>query len=181
METVTCVNKFPKVLHSSTRNVPPSKMNLLSPRNYQGLIDLFDGRVSPVMDLDYDLYCSFHTPEILQKKMRLLSECGFKRVYIVAPPPGNPDYSTRIAPQDGPPNYLRQSRNSFGKKDPLEVAVHSSKAFGMKVFIIMKPYEQGGAFTVPHGFDPPCNRNWIKTLSGRAVGVDPFILEHPEF
>jgi len=132
------------------------------------------------MDLDHDLFCALHTPNILNQKIRLLAKCGFKRLYIVAPPPGQPDYAVRIAPQDGPPNFLRQSRAALGD-DPLRLAMKYAKAAGFEVFIVFKPYEGGGVFTVPHGFVPPCGRNWLETLGGRAVGLDPFIIEHPEF
>ena len=57
-------------------------------------------KLDPVMDLDYDLSCAPHTPEILEKKIRMLAEHGFERLHIVAPPPGNPDYShaARVVP-----------------------------------------------------------------------------------
>ncbi|MEN6384825.1 MAG: hypothetical protein ABFD79_06470 [Phycisphaerales bacterium] len=139
----------------------------------------YEGQVAPIMDLDHDMFCYFHNRELLKQKIQLIANCGFKRFYIIASPPGNPDYSTRIAPQDGPPNFLRQSREAIGD-DPLAVAISFAKAAGMEVFVQYKPYEGGGTFTVPHGFVPPCNRNWIETLGGRAVGVDPFTLEHPE-
>jgi len=167
--------------YSSLRTeTPQARTPYTSPRNYGELLERFSGCVAPVMDLDYDLYCAFHTREILERKIRLLAECGFRRIYIVAPPPGNPDYSIRVAPQDGPPNFLRQSRAALGD-DPLRLAVDFAKHAGLKVFIIIKPYEGGGAYTIPHGKEPPCNRNWMETLGGRAVGLDPFIIEHPEF
>jgi hypothetical protein len=130
------------------------------------------------MDLDHDLCCYFHNSELLEQKIRLIADCGFKRFYIIAPPPGEPDYSVRIVPQDST-NFLRQSRAAVGK-DPLRQAIAFAKKTGMEVFVQFKPYEGGGAFTVPHNFVPPCGRNWIETLGGRAVGVDPFAVEHPE-
>ncbi len=134
------------------------------------------------MDLDYDLSCAPHTPEILEKKIRMLAEHGFERLHIVAPPPGNPDYShaARVVPENGPPNFLRQSRAAF-KEEPLKLAVDFAKKAGLKVIIVFKPYEGGGAFTIPHNTLPPCGQNYMETLGGRAVGLDPFIVEHPEF
>ena len=134
--------------------------------------------VAPVMDLDHDLACYFHTPDLLKRKMDLLSDCGFKRLYVVAPPPGDPDYSTRLLP-DNRGNFLRLSRENLCD-DPLKMAITYAKEAGMEAFVVFKPYEGGGTFSVPHNVDPPLNRNWIETLSGRAVGLDPFILEHPE-
>ena len=142
------------------------------------ILNGFSRDTAPVMDLDYDLYCSFHTPEILRRKVELLAEAGFKRLYVIAPPPGQPDYTTRIIPEDGPPNYLRQSRAALGG-DPLDMVCEYAKDSGLELWITMKPYEGGGGHTVPHGFEPPCNRNWLETLGGRAVGLDPFLIEHP--
>ena len=139
-------------------------------------------KLDPVMDLDYDLSCAFHTPEILKQKIDLLAKHGFKRLHIVAPPPGNPDYShaARVLPKDGPPNFLRQSRNAF-TEDPLKVAIDSAKNAGLETIIVFKPYEGGGVFTVPHNVEPPCECNYLPTLGGRAVGLDPFVVKHPEF
>jgi hypothetical protein len=142
----------------------------------------FSGAIAPVMDLDYDLSCSYHTPELLKKKINLLAENGFEKLHIVAPPPGNADYSyaAQVVPEDGPPNFLRQSRRSFSD-DPLKVAVQYAKESNLNVIVVFKPYEGGGVFTVPHNVEPPCNRNCLETLGGRAVGLDPFIVENPEF
>jgi hypothetical protein len=138
----------------------------------------YTGQVAAVMDLDYDLICYYHTPELLKQKMQLLANCGFKRIYIVATPPGDPDYVISTTP-NRKGIFLEKSRKALDN-DPLHLAVKYSKDAGMEVFIQFKPYEGGGSFTVPHGFIPPCNRNWIKTIGGRAVGVDPFIIKHPE-
>ena len=143
------------------------------------ILNNFPGESAPVMDLDYDLFCSLHTPEILRRKVELLAEAGFKRLYVTAPPPGQPDYTTRIIPADGPPNYLRQSRAALGG-DPLDMVCEYAKAANLELWITMKPYEGGGGRTIPHGMVPPCNRNWMETLGGRAVGLDPFLIEHPE-
>lgn len=134
------------------------------------------------MDLDYDLSCAFHTPEILEQKINLLAKHDFKRLHIVAPPPGGPDYShaARLLPEDGPPNFLRQSRETFSEA-PLKQAIKFAKNAGFEVIIVFKPYEGGGVFTIPHKAEPPCNRNHMETLGGSAVGIDPFIVAHPEF
>ena len=139
-------------------------------------------KTAPVMDLDYDLSCAFHTPEILEQKINLLAKHGFKRLHIVAPPPGGSDYShaARVLPEDGPPNFLRQSRETFSG-DPLKQAVKLAKAAGLEVIVVFKPYEGGGAFTIPHGIMPDCGQNYMETLGGCAVGLDPFIVAHPEF
>ncbi len=142
----------------------------------------FSKDLSPVMDLDYDLCCAFHTPEILERKIKMLAEHGFERLHIVAPPPGNPDYShaVRILPEDGPPNFLRQSREIFSDT-PLKQAVIFAQKAGLEVIIVFKPYEGGGVFTIPHDTAPPCNRNYLETIGGRSVGLEPFIVDHPDF
>ena len=142
----------------------------------------FSKKLSPVMDLDYDLSCAFHTQEILEAKLRMLADHGFKRLHIVAPPPGNPDYSHAacLLPEDGPPNFLRQSRAAI-KNDPLEILISYAKKIGLEVIVVFKPYEGGGVFTIPHGALPDCGQNYMETLGGRAVGLDPFTVAHPEF
>jgi hypothetical protein len=142
----------------------------------------YSKKLAPVMDLDYDLSCSFHTPELLEKKIKLLAEHGFERLHIVAPPSGNPDYShaARELPENGPPNFLRQSRKAMGD-NPLGQAVKFAKRAGLEVIIVFKPYEGGGPFTIPHNAEPHCGLNYIEILGGRAVGLDPFIIDHPEY
>lgn len=135
--------------------------------------------VSAVMDLDYDLICYLHTQEHLQAKMQLLAECGFKRLYIVAPPMGDADYSAPAMPEDGPPNFLRQSRELLDG-EPLRYAITYAKQAGLEVFVQFKPYEGGGVYTIPHGMTPPMDRNALETLGGQAVGLDPFLVEHPQ-
>ena len=140
-------------------------------RNYTGV-------AAPVMDLDYDFMCYKHTPETLADKMRLLADCGFKRIYIVAPPPGRVDYSSRINPNNKN-NHLLENQKRFGD-DALRTAVSLAKEVGLEVFVQYKPYEGGGVFTVPKGFTPPAGRNWMESLGGRAIALDPFLLKHPE-
>jgi len=53
----------------------------------------FKGKIAPVMDLDYDLSCSFHKPETLRRKFQTLAGLGFKSINIVVPPHDNPDYT----------------------------------------------------------------------------------------
>jgi hypothetical protein len=153
-----------------------TKVNSMLHNNY------FSKKLTPVMDLDYDLSCAFHTPEILENKIKMLAEHGFKRLHIVAPPPGNPDYShaARLLPEDGPTNFLRQSRVALGD-NPLKLAIRFAKCADLEVIVVFKPYEGGGVFTIPHGAIPDCGQNYMETLGGRAIGLDPFIVEHPEF
>jgi hypothetical protein len=141
------------------------------------LLQGYSRPVHIVMDLDYDMICFPLTPGILAAKMRFLAEQGFRRIYIVAPPPGGTDYSVSIAPWLKN-NHLEASRKNLG--EPLKVAVQAAKEAGMEVFVQFKPYEGGGTHTVPHGVTPPSGRNWLECVGGRAVGLDPFLVAHPE-
>lgn len=134
------------------------------------------------MDLDYDLSCAFHTPELLERKIRMLAAHDFETLHIVAPPPGNPEYSHAVREWHGEDsrNFLRRSREALGG-NPLRLAVEYAKLAGLEVIIEFKPYEGGGVFTVPHGEIPHGGQNFMETLGGRAVGLDPFILENPSF
>ncbi len=141
------------------------------------LLKGYSGNVHVVMDLDYDMICFPLTREILAAKMRFLAEHGFRRIYIVAPPPDGTDYSVSIAPWLKH-IHLETSRHNIS--EPLKFAVQDAKAAGMEVFVQFKPYEGGGTRTVPHGVEPPSGRNWLECLGGRAVGLDPFIVGHPD-
>ena len=151
---------------------------LLTPQTGRGVIlQNYTNDVSAVMDLDHDLASFFHTRDMLKRKMELLADSGINRLYIIAPPPGDPDYATRVVP-DNNVNFLRQSREELGD-DPLKLAITYAKQAGLEVFVQLKPYEGGGSWSVPRDFIPPLDRNWIDAISGRAVGLDPFLLSHP--
>ncbi len=143
----------------------------------------FKGKIAPVMDLDYDLSCSFHTRETLKRKFKLLAECGFKSINIVAPSPDNVDYTyaARISflpLEDNNQNHLAESRTQF--ENPMREAVSSAKLAGLKVNAIFKPYEGGGFFTIPvgHHFQPARPQN---ACLGGSTNVASFIKEHPEW
>jgi hypothetical protein len=140
----------------------------------------FCGEMAPVLDLDYDLSCALHTQEILNRKIRLLSELGFKRIYIISPPPDEPDYSHAVRLNVYPPeknNFLTQSRQNL--EAPMEQAIRLAKEANLEVFGVFKPYEGGGAFTVPRGHHPLPARPTVECLGG-VTGVSSFLAAHPE-
>lgn len=140
--------------------------------------------LSAVMDLDYDLSCAPHTPELLRRKFALLAEHGLETVYIVAPPDGKANYSSAAfeTPPGDDANFIRVSRAAFGAIDPLTAAIQYAKEAGLRVAVEFKPYEGGGNVTIPHETDTPqIGHNALPTLGGLSVGVEPFIFEHPEF
>ena len=140
----------------------------------------FKGKIVPVMDLTYDLSCSFHKPETLKKKFRALAELGFKSINIVAPA-GNVDCTNagRISflPENDN-NHLADSCAQF--KNPFKDAVALAKQAGLKVYAIFKPYEGGGVFTVPKGHHLFPGRSQVKCLGG-TTQVAPFITRHPKW
>lgn len=142
----------------------------------------FKGKIAPVMDLDYDLSCSFHTRETLRLKFQMLADRGFKSVSIVVPP-GNVDYTQAgrisfLPPEDNSENHLAESRAQF--ENPMKEAVAFAKQSGLRVNAIFKPYEGGGFFTIPvgHHLVPP--RAQIACLGGGA-NVASFIADHPNW
>lgn len=143
-----------------------------------------DKTLLAVMDLDYDLSCALHTPELLRRKFALLAEHGLETIYIVAPPDGKANYSSAAfeTPPGDDANFIRASRTNFGATDPLAAAIQYAKAAGLRVMVEFKPYEGGGNVTIPHGADASqIGHNALPTLGGLSVGVEPFIFDHPEF
>lgn len=138
----------------------------------------YTGQTFAVMDLDYDLMSYVHTRDTMRRKMQLLAQCGFKRIYILAIPPVGADYAIPAYP--GRKGIHRDECYANMDGNPLKYAVQYAKEAGMETIVQFKPYEGGGIFTVPHGFVPPCDRNWLETLGGRAVGVDNFFIKHPD-
>ena len=138
----------------------------------------FPRAVHAVMDLDYDMVCHPLTKQVLAAKMRCLAECGFRRIYIVAPPPGAVDYSVPMA-ANRKGIYLEQSKKNLDGT-PLRYAIRFAKEAGLEAYVEFKPYEGGGSYTIPHGAIPPLQRNFLDCLSGRAVALDDFLIQHPE-
>ncbi len=148
----------------------------------------FKGKIAPVMDLDYDLSCSFHTRETLKRKFQLLAGCGFKSINIVAPPPDNVDYTQAgrisfipLKDEINNPmaeNHLAESRAQI--ENPMKEAVAFAKQAGLKVNAIFKPYEGGGYFTIPAGHHLQPARSQVSCLGG-AANVASFIAGHPDW
>jgi len=142
------------------------------------LLQDFPRTVHAVMDLDYDLLCFPLTKQVLAAKMRFLAECGFRRLYIVAPPPGAVDYSVPMnANRKG--IFLEQSKKNLDGT-PLKYAIQFAKEAGLETYVEFKPYEGGGSYSIPHGATPPLQRNFLDCLGGRAVALDDFLIQHPE-
>lgn len=144
----------------------------------------FKGKISPVMDLDYDLSCNLHTPETLKKKFQLLAKCGFKSINIVDPPIDDTEYahSTKInfiPKKDNDERFLTRSMSHF-KGNKMRTAVKLAKASGLKVNAIFKPYEGGGCFTAPKGHKLIPERPQVDCLGG-CTSVTSFIAKHPEY
>ena len=140
-----------------------------------------DRKLLPVLDLDYNLSCAFHTPELLRQELQMLSEHGFDCIHIVAPPDGTANYSPATFLNPACDSIFARSRAAFGDRDPLEWALQCAVQAGLEVIVEFKPYEGGGNLILPRGTRIPEDMAAFDTLGGTAAGVEPFIAEHPEF
>jgi hypothetical protein len=142
--------------------------------------ECFSRDLAAVLDIDYDLECGPHTPELIAQKMQILAGLGFKRVQLVIPPPGFPNYNaSSIFLNDDPEAHFHlQSVLNVG--DPVFHYINEAHKAGMKAFAVIKPYEGGGSYTLPHGRRPLIPRNCLEQLGGNAFGFDNFIARNPE-
>jgi len=143
---------------------------------------LFSGDLAPVMDLWPEMCAAPHTPETFGRKVAMLSELGFRRVYFVVPPPGYPMFSSPwldvLPPDNDSGHFGLESIIKSG--DACLATTIEAHRHGMEAFAILKPYEGGGGYTIPHGWRPPLPRNCITQLGGEGVGYDTFVAAHPE-
>ena len=133
-----------------------------------------------VLDIDYDLECGPHTPELIDSKMKLLAELGFKRVQLIIPPPGFPNYNASSIFLNNDPEAHFHLQSVLNVGDPVFHYIKAAHKYGMKAFAVIKPYEGGGSYTLPHGQKPLIPRNCLEQLGGTAFGYDNFIAQHPE-
>jgi hypothetical protein len=133
-----------------------------------------------VLDIDYDLECGPHTPDIIARKMKLLAELGFKRVQLIIPPPGFPNYNASSIFLNNNPEAHFHLQSVLNIGDPVFHYIKAARKYEMEVFAVIKPYEGGGSYTLPHGQKPLIPRNCLEQLGGSAFGFDNFIAQHPE-
>ncbi|MBD3662051.1 MAG: hypothetical protein HUJ11_07830 [Arenibacter algicola] len=135
---------------------------------------------APVVDIMPQLR-GFHDYSKVREEMIFLKNLGFKRVYFVLCQPGYPTFSDptiAVMPTDkGTGNYTLESILALG--DPNYVYMYEAKRLGMEAWAIIKPYESGTGFTIPHGAQAQLSRKQIETIGGQHIHFDNLISDNP--
>lgn len=136
--------------------------------------------IAPVVDIMPQLR-GFHDYEKVREEMAFLKKLGFNRVYFVLCQPGYPSFSDptlSVMPTDkGTGNQTLASILALG--DPNYVYMYEAKRLGMEAWAIIKPYESGTGFTIPHGAIAPLSRKQIETIGGQHIHFDNLISSNP--
>ncbi len=138
--------------------------------------------IAPVIDVFPDLLGVPYTWDTIKNKMEFLAGLGFKRVYLVTTPPGYPTFSNPwldlFVPQNASGNNAVESILAVG--DPTFEHIYQAHKTGMEVIAIIKPYEGGGGYTIPHGKRNFIDSRALPCLGGERQGFDAFVREHSE-
>jgi hypothetical protein len=145
-------------------------------------IESYRQDIAPVTDLWPDMCHGGHRPKTHRMRSQLLASLGFKRCYVVVPPPGYVWFSSPFL-------GIAEAHNPYGHHG-LDSILHGGEAMfdtireahraGLEIFAIMKPYEGGTGHTIPDGALPPVPRVCIPQVGGIGVGYDVFLEDHPE-
>ncbi len=137
--------------------------------------------LAPVVDVMPQLR-GFHDYERVREEMRLLRELGFERVYFVLAQPGYPSFSdpslSVMPPDKGTNNHTLESILALG--DPNWAYMHEAQRHGMEAWAIIKPYESGSGFTIPHGKTAPLSRAHVETIGGQHIHFDDLLSRRPD-
>lgn len=137
--------------------------------------------VAPVVDIMPHLR-GFHDYTEVREEMTILKKLGFDRVYFVLCQPGFPTFSDptiSVMPTDkGTGNQTLESILALG--DPNYAYLYEAKRLGMEAWAIIKPYESGTGFTIPHGANAPFSRKQIATIGGQHIQFDNLISRNPD-
>jgi len=137
--------------------------------------------IAPVVDIMPQLR-GFHDYKKVREEMVFLKDLGFNRVYFVLCQPGYPTFSdptVSVMPTDkGTGNYTLESILALG--DPNYAYMYEAKRLGMEAWAIIKPYESGTGFTIPHDAKAPLSRKQIETIGGQHINFDNLISSNPE-
>lgn len=135
---------------------------------------------APVVDIMPQLR-GFHDYNKVREEMIFLKKLGFERVYFVLCQPGYPSFSDptlSVMPTDkGTGNQTLESILALG--DPNYVYLYEAQRLGMEAWAIIKPYESGTGFTIPHGASAPISRKQIETIGGQHIHFDNLISDNP--
>ncbi|WP_135546506.1 hypothetical protein [Paenibacillus cymbidii] len=140
----------------------------------------FAKQVAPVIDIFPDLCGVAYRYGTIRRKMELLAGMGFRRVYLVVSLPGQPMYSnpwlSLMRPDTEAGNYALESIANIG--DPVFEHIYEAHRAGMEAFAVVKPYEGGGGYTVPHGRTATFRGRTLPCIGGERAGFDSFLLDH---
>ena len=140
-----------------------------------------DKMIAPVVDIQPQLR-GFHDHKRIHEEMLLLKKLGFNRVYFVLCQPGYPAFSdptiSIMSPEKGTGNHTLESIIALG--DPNFAYLYETQKLGMEAWAIIKPYESGTGFTIPHNASAPLSRKQIETIGGQHINFDNLISNNPE-
>ncbi|RXZ83700.1 hypothetical protein EBB07_04775 [Paenibacillaceae bacterium] len=141
---------------------------------------VFDKQVAPVIDIFPDLCGVPYHRQTVRNKLTLLKKLGFTRVYLVDAPPNYPQFSNPwldlLDPSNKAGNYAVESILAMG--DPVFEHIYEAHRLGMEAIVIMKPYEGGGGYTLPHGKGSTLRNRTLPCIGGERTGFDSFLTEH---
>ena len=137
--------------------------------------------IAPVLDIMPQIR-GFHDHKKVREEMIFLKQLGFTRVYFVLSQPGYPAFSdpsvSLMLPNKGTGNHALESILALG--DPNYVYLYEAQRLGLEAWAIIKPYESGTGFTIPHGANAPLSRKQIETIGGQHINFDNLISDNPE-
>lgn len=136
--------------------------------------------IAPVVDIQPYLR-GFHDYERVREEMYLLRKLGFERVYFVLCQPGYPAFSdpniSIMPPDKETGNHTLESILALG--DPNWAYMYEAQRQGMEAWAVIKPYESGTGFTIPHGANAPLSRNQVETVGGQHIHFDNLLSDNP--
>jgi hypothetical protein len=149
--------------------------------NFELLNNIGGKKIAPVIDIQPQLR-GFHDYSKIQEEINILKNLGFERIYFVLCQPGYSAFSDptiSIMPTDkGTGNHTLESILALG--DPNWAYMYETKRQGMEAWAIIKPYESGTGFTIPHGAMAPLSRKKIETIGGQHIHFDNLISDNPD-
>lgn len=146
------------------------------------MVNNFTKQVAPVIDIFPDFCGVKYRYLSIRNKMELLAELGYKRVYLVVSLQGMPMYSnpwlSMMKPNTQANNHALESLVNVG--DPVFEHIYEAHRVNMEAFAVVKPYEGGGGFTVPHGRTATFEGRSLPCIGGERIGFETFLQDRNE-
>ncbi len=137
-------------------------------------------QLAPVLDVQPAIVHESVNWVTLRTTMKNILDRGYTRVYIVVPNEGYSCYSSMSASAPVRTRYSKLDANIRDCGDPIRMYASAAHSYKLEIIAIYKPYEGGGATTVPEG-QVADNGNWYEDVpGGRRTYFETFITEHPE-